>query len=566
MENSKVYQAAMYVRLSKEDIDVAKSNKTESDSIQNQKLLIRDFVKDKPDIEIIREYEDDGYTGSDFNRPGFQAMIDDVRRGVIDCIIVKDLSRFGREYIDSGKYIERIFPTLGVRFIAINDGVDKKKGDQDDIVVPFKNLMNDAYCRDISIKIRTNLEAKRKNGQYTGPFTPYGYLKDEKDKNKLVIDPYAAGVVQDIFRMKLQGQSQSGIADYLNDHGILSPLEYKRSIGVPIQDNFKVNDQAKWDSVSVRRVLENEIYTGTLVQGKHTTPNHKVKKVMERPRNEWVRIENNHEYIISKHEFDLVQRLLSFDTRLPSNGDAVYPLSGIAVCAECGSPMTKKDVPAGGKIYSYYVCSGHANKRGCKSTHRIPKYKLEDTVFVLLQEHIQAVLDMEKVLKYIDDVPFKDIEIRRLNERKDKLEAEVIRWKELRNSLYEDLKDGVISKEEYEELHTSFTEKRNAAEAEISSINSHMKEVLTENTDKYRWMTYFTEHKDIKELTRAVAVELIQQVKVIDKSNIEVIFSFDDSFYAYADMLENHADNGSNIYAMPERNDAGCVLEERQVI
>ena len=565
MNSTKVYQAGMYVRLSKEDADVG-SLKSESDSIQNQKLLIRDFVKDKPDIEIIREYEDDGYTGSDFNRPGFQSMIDDVRRGVIDCIIVKDLSRFGREYIDSGKYIERIFPTLGVRFIAINDGVDKKKGDQDDIVVPFKNLMNDAYCRDISIKIRSNLEAKRKDGQYIGAFTPYGYLKDEKDKNKLVADTYAAGIVQDIFRMKIQGMSQSKIADYLNEHGILSPLEYKHSIGINLQENFKLNAQAKWDAVSVRRVLENEIYTGTLIQGRRTTPNHKVKKVVERPTNEWIRIENNHEEIISKREFDLVQRLLSLDTRLPQNGDEVYPLSGLAVCAECGSPMTKKNVPAGGKVYSYYVCSGHSNRRGCTSTHRIPKQKLEDTVFSLLQQHIQAVLDMERVLKYIDEVPFKDIEVRRLNERKDRLEEEVIKWKDLRNSLYEDLKDGIISKKDYEELHDSFSAKRSAAEEKIRSLDAHMKEVLNENTDKYRWMSYFTEQKDIKELTRAVAVELIQSIKVTDKNNIEVIFSFDDSFCAYADMVKPQAADGANIYAMHERMGAVNELKERQVI
>ena len=565
MVSTKVYQAGMYVRLSKEDADVG-FLKAESDSIQNQKLLIRDFVKDKPDIEIIREYEDDGFTGSDFNRPGFQSMIDDVRRGVIDCVIVKDLSRFGREYIDSGKYIERIFPTLGVRFIAINDNIDRKKGDQDDIVVPFKNLMNDAYCRDISIKIRSNLEAKRKDGQYTGAFTPYGYLKDEKDRNKLVVDTYAAGIVRDIFRMKIQGKSQSGIADYLNEHGVLSPLEYKHSIGIKLQENFKVNTMAKWDAVSVRRILENEIYTGTLIQGKRTTPNHKVKKVVERPRSEWARIENNHEEIVSKRDFDLVQRLLCFDTRLPSNGDEVYPLSGIAVCAECGSPMTKKNVSAGGKIYSYYVCSGHANRRGCTSTHRIPKKKLEDTVFSLLKKHIQDVIDMERVLKYIDEVPFKDIEIRRLNERKDTLESDVARLKEFRNDLYVDLKDGLISKEDYEELYRSFSEKREAFENEISSINAHMRDVLNENTDKYRWMSYFTERKDIKELTRAVAVELIQQVKVIDKNNVEVIFSYDDYFCACADMIENQAAYGNNIYAMPERVYAANDYRERQVI
>ena len=272
MENSKVYRAGMYVRLSKEDEDVG-TLKAESDSIQNQKNLIRNFVKHKPDIEIVREYEDDGYSGSGFDRPGFSAMLDDIRRRIVDCVVVKDLSRFGREYIDSGKYIERLFPSIGVRFIAITDGIDRKKGD-DDIAIPFKNLMNDAYCRDISIKIRSTLEAKRKIGKYVGAFTPYGYMKDETDKNKLIPDPYASSVVRDIFRMKLNGMSQKCIADYLNDHGILSPLEYKHSIGIKLQDNFKNHETALWDAVSVKRILENDVYIGVLTQGKHTTPNH----------------------------------------------------------------------------------------------------------------------------------------------------------------------------------------------------------------------------------------------------------------------------------------------------
>lgn len=230
MEENKIYQAAMYVRLSKEDEEVSLAKKAESESIQNQKRLIRDFVSQHPDIEIVKEYEDDGYTGSDFDRPGFQSMLEDIRRGIIDCVIVKDLSRFGREYIDSGRYIERLFPSLGIRFIAITDHIDRKKGDDDDIVIPFKNLMNDAYCRDISIKIRSNLEAKRRDGKYVSAFTPYGYLKDDDDKNKLVIDPYAGNVVRDIFRMKMSGMSQKAIAEYLDAHGILSPLEYKHSM------------------------------------------------------------------------------------------------------------------------------------------------------------------------------------------------------------------------------------------------------------------------------------------------------------------------------------------------
>lgn len=176
----RIYHAAIYARISKEDGGSAVAGKRESNSISNQKSLIRDFLKDKEDIEIVSERVDDGCSGSSFDRPQFQMMMEDIKKGTVDCVAVKDLSRFGREYIDSGMYIERLFPALGVRFIAVNDHIDSAGGGQSDgIVLSFKNLMNDACCRDISIKIRSHLEVKRKNGDYTGAFTPYGYLKDE---------------------------------------------------------------------------------------------------------------------------------------------------------------------------------------------------------------------------------------------------------------------------------------------------------------------------------------------------------------------------------------------------
>ena len=333
--SKKIYHAAIYVRLSKEDGDVATAGKRESNSISNQKDLIKNFLKDKKDIVVVSERVDDGYSGSNFERPAFQMMLEDIKKGIVDCVVVKDLSRFGREYIDAGKYIERLFPALGVRFIAVNDHYDNLEGKSqaDKIVIPFKNLINDAYCRDISIKIRSQ--------------------KDTDNKNKLVIDVYAAGIVKEIYRMKLSGMSQTAIANALNKQGVLSPMEYKHSLGIRIQDNFKTHEQAEWSAMSVKRILENEVYTGTLVQGKRTTPNHKVKKLMKKPETDWVRIEKNHEAIVSEREFALVQRLLGIDTRTSPNEEKVYPLSGLVGCGDCGAMMIKRDVPAGGKVDAY---------------------------------------------------------------------------------------------------------------------------------------------------------------------------------------------------------------------
>lgn len=537
MENfKKVYHAGAYERLSKEDGDLALSGKTESDSISNQRSLIESFISENDDIVLTREYVDDGYSGANFDRPHFQMMLEDIRKGIIDCVIVKDLSRFGREYIDAGMYIERLFPALGVRFIAINDHVDTVGGSQDDIILPFKNLMNDAYCRDISIKIRSHLAVKRKNGEYVGAFVPYGYTKHENDPHRIVPDIYASGIVREIFQLKIGGYSQNKIADSLNERGILCPMEYKHSRGIRVTDNFKTHEEAKWSPVSVRRILENEIYTGVLIQGKRSTPNNKVKKMILKPENEWVRIENSHEPIISRREFLLVQKLLRMDSRTSPNEDSVYPLSGLVVCGDCGATMIKRDVPAGGKVYSYYVCSRHDVKKDC-SPHRIPKAKLENDVLSILQTHIANVLDLQRVLDYVDVAPFQQIELKELENRKEELEGRVIRNRELRDHLYEDMKDGIIPQEDYMEMYEGYTNKRKKAEEAIKLLDKEIASVLEQSSDKFQWLSYFTEHRNIERLTRTVSVELVDKIRVIDKKHIEVIFNFDDCYKSLLEKL-----------------------------
>lgn len=535
----KIYHAAIYVRLSKEDGDVSSAAKAESNSISNQKNLIRDFLKDKEDIEVVSERVDDGYSGSNFERPAFKLMLEDIKKGIVDCVIVKDLSRFGREYIDSGRYIERLFPALGVRFIAINDNYDSLNGKEqaDEIIIPFKNLINDAYCRDISVKIRSHLEVKRKNGEFIGSFAPYGYQKSENDRNSLIIDPIAAGIVKDIFRMKLHGLSQDAIANRLNDMGVLSPMEYKNATGSNYQTSFKTSDKAVWSSVTVRRILENELYIGNLVQGRQTTPNHKVKKTVLKPEKDWVRIEKNHEAIISDRDFSIVQRLLGMDTRISPKQTEVYPLAGLIVCADCGAAMVRKNAYAGGKKYQYYVCSRNKETKGC-SNHRIAVDRLEETVLQLLRVQISNILDLKQVMEKVSTIPFQELDIQELEKRIEQKEAEIGRCMELRNMLYEDMKDGIVSKEDYMELHEAYTQKRNSAEDAVRKMKQEIKDILASNTDKYKWLDYFAEHQDIDRLTRNVAVELIDRVKVIDRGSIEVIFSFGDCYKEIIDNLQ----------------------------
>ncbi len=533
----KIYHAAIYVRLSKEDGAVASHEKTESNSIANQKSLIRDFLENKNDIEVVQEYVDDGFSGSNFERPAFQMMLEDIKKGKIDCVVTKDLSRFGREYIDSGMYIERLFPAMGVRFIAINDGIDsgEAKSQSDEIIIPFKNLINDAYCRDISIKIRSHLEIKRKQGDVITAFVPYGYKKNDKDKHKLEIDVYAANVVKDIFRMKLHGKSQDAIACELNSSGILPPAEYKASTGSNYQTCFKTKEKSEWTSVMVRRILTNEVYIGNLVQGKQTTPNHKVKKTIIKEKCEWIRIEKNHEPVITDRDFEVVQRLLAMDTRTSPDSDMVYNLSGIAVCADCGSPMTRKITTAGDKKYAYYICSNHKLTKQC-SQHSISVSLLEDTVLEMLKLHIKNVMNLEEILDYIGTIPFQQLDVKSLEARKQKKLEEVEKCKRLKTSLYEDMKDGILTKEEYLELHEAYLKKAKEGEEIIRQIERDIALILEEKDDKHLWMNYFTEYKDIKELTRDVVVKLICEVRVSENKEVEIVFDFDD---CYKQLLES---------------------------
>ena len=354
------YKATAYIRLSYTD-----DHSSESDSVSNQRKLIENFVEHNPDIEVVSEKIDDGYSGIIFDRPAFKEMMQDVTDGNINCVIVKDLSRLGREYIETGRYLRRVFPAYGVRFIAITDSIDTAHDSGDDLTVSVKNIMNEAYCRDISIKTRSSLDVKRRNGDFVGAFPVYGYMKAEDNKNLLVPDPYAARVVCDIFRMRLEGASASKIASELNRLGILSPLAYKKNNGLPYaKKGYADKADCKWSATTIIRILQDETYTGTLVQGKQGTPHYKIKQMEQRPASEWVRVPDAHEALIARQDFELVQRIKGLDTRTSPNEDTVYLFSGILICGCCGSRMTRKTNRANGKEYHYYYCPT-GKKKGC---------------------------------------------------------------------------------------------------------------------------------------------------------------------------------------------------------
>lgn len=540
MKENKIYKAAIYVRLSKEDGDVSDVSKAESNSISNQKELIREFLKNKEDIAVVSERIDDGYSGVNFERPAFQLMLEDIKQGKVDCVVVKDLSRFGRNYIESGRYIEKIFPMLGVRFIAINDNYDSLigKSQTDEIVIPFKNLINDAYCRDISIKIRSHLDVKRRKGEFIGSFTVYGYRKDEQDHNHIVIDEYASGIVEKIFIWKIEGMSQQGIADRLNNMGILSPAEYKKSCGSNYRAKFQTKSKASWSAVAVTRILTNENYTGTLVQGKYTTPNYKVKKTVVKSEDDWVRIENAFEAIVSSEQFAMVQELLRRDTRVAPDKKTVYLFSGIAVCGDCGRQMSRKVSTVAGKKYVYYMCSANKKDGSC-SSHRIREDELEKAVVTYLNTYIKELCSIKKLLECVENLPLQESNIKRLELRIVQLEDEVQRHEKLKISVYEDLKDNLITKGEYVTLKNEFeTRRRDALEA-IAQIRSEIDSLAKRNGKHHEWIETFVSKREVETLTRNVVVELIDNIRVYEDKRLEIKFRYADKYAEALYLISN---------------------------
>ena len=548
MSNIKIYKAAIYVRLSKEDGDVSDASKAESNSISNQKELIKDFLKDKQDIVIVSERVDDGYSGVNFERPAFQLMLEDIKQGKVDCVVVKDLSRFGRNYIESGRYIEKIFPMLGVRFIAINDNYDSLTGKSqtDEIVIPFKNLINDAYCRDISIKIRSHLDVKRRKGEFIGSFTIYGYAKDEHDHNKIVIDEYAAGVVRDIYQWKISGMSQQRIADKLNDMGVLSPAEYKKSCGIKYSANLQTKKQAIWSAVAITRILTNESYTGTLIQGKVTTPNYKVKKTVIKDEEDWAVIPNAFEAIITKEQFDMVQEILKKDTRVAPDKKSVYLFSGIAVCGDCGRQMSRKVSTVSGKKYVYYMCSAN-KKEGVCSSHRIREDELEKAVVTYLNSYIDELENIQHFLEFIDKLPYQEVNVKRLNMRIVQLEEDAQKYEKLKVSVYEDLKDELISKEEYISMKQEFEKRRRASLDSIAQIKIEIETLASRNGKHHEWIESFIANKGIEKLERNVVVELIDYIKIYEDKRIEIVFRYADNYKEILNQIRYIQDNKNEM-------------------
>ena len=521
------FKVAIYLRLSKEDDDLSCSSgaKSESNSISNQRKLIYDFLKSHTELELYDEYKDDGKSGSNFDRAEFQRMMKDIEAGKVNCVIVKDQSRFGRDYIDVGKYKEKIFPKLGVRFITINEGYDSLSAtSSDDLAFTINSFVYDFYIRDISTKIRTNLTAKKQNGEYAGAFVAYGYVKDSNDKSKLVVDQFAADVVRDIFRWKIEGLSPQNIAVRLNELGIPSPAEYKKLSGSNYKTSFQTSSKAVWSHVSVRRILKNEIYLGVMIQGKRTTPNYKTKTVVTKAESEWLRVEGTHEAIISARDFELVQELLRDDTHCRA-GDVTVPVyAGRIYCGVCGAAAVRKTVSYAGRHYVYYVCNANKHDKTVCSRHSIREDVLDRVIYQTVRHEIDLLLDVDKALRQFENLSWEKHKLKQLDASIEIQEEVVRKNNTLRLGIYEDLRAGLLDRSEYESLKKELAERIAEATAAIEKLNKEKREILDGVSKQQSWIEQFRQYENVTELTRPMVIHLIERINIFEDSHIEIVF------------------------------------------
>lgn len=512
MRKNLPYNVALYIRLSREDGD-----KEESFSIGNQRKLLKSYVDADQELTCYGEYVDDGYSGTNFDRPGFRQMIRDVELGNVNCVIVKDLSRFGRDYIETGKYLERYFPERGIRFISIADDIDSERQVYD-MLLPIKNIFNEQYARDISRKVKTAMNTKQRAGEFIGAFPSYGYRKDADDKNHLVPDPCAAAVVRRIFGMYNEGYGKNSIAKILNEEAILCPSEYKKANGEHYRNSRKLNSTSYWTYSTIHKILQNEMYIGTMVQGKKTQWRNGKQRVREREN--WVVVPGTHEAIITKEVWENTQILLKRRARLPDFEGKAGTFAGFLKCGDCGRALVKKE---GKQVY--YCCGTYvrAGKKFC-TPHKISLQTLEKLVEEELELLIREVHPTEEwILSCLEE------------EKQTEQEAETERYRiqtetEFRNceirrrELYEDYKEGLITKEEYVKYREEVEKQRNLCEMKLRANAGDKETQDVRKLLKTPWMQGAVCGKWTGELSRAILAEFLERIEVREEGMIKMVF------------------------------------------
>ena len=512
-------QVAAYCRVSTDKEDQA-------NSFEAQQRYFREYIQRQPDWELQGIYADEGFSGTSTNkRVEFNKMLHAAELGQIDLIVTKEVSRFARNTVDALK-ITRELRRRDVGVLFLNDNIDTLKDNADDLVVGVKSIINDAYSRDISVKTRSALNTKRDHGDYVGACPIYGYRRCEESKNRLTIDEYPASIVRDIFRMKIDGMSAMKIAETLNSRGVLSPMEYKRDRDLPHpKGGFADTPDAKWSATAIFRILNDETYTGMLIQGRRGTLNYKIKDVVDRPESEWKRTENAHEPIISPQDFDLARRIMQLDTRTAPGGEKVYLFSGLLICGCCGGRMTRKTNRYKGQEYFYYYCPT-GKKNGCDGVGMIREQDLIQCVLESVKGHIAGIASLDSVLAVSDGRKAAIALARQLGQQIEDNERQLAKTIGFKTSLYENMVSGLLTKDDFKTLKTKYAADELRLRDAIAALEEERSNALDGRAERLRWMEHFRKFEGLEELDRRTMVNLMRSIRVLSKTELSVTFHY----------------------------------------
>ena len=522
-EKKVLFKAGLYARLSHE-----KEENIERGTIETQMELMKNYVKDHEDIVIEEEYYDASFTGTNFERPDFKRMLEDAKTGRINCIIVKDLSRLGRNYVEMGNYIERVFPFLNVRFIAVTDDFDSFRPGTD-LMMPLKNIVNEFYAKDISKKVSTAHRRKWTTDEYMCGFAPYGYLKSKTEKNRIVVDEATAGNVRLIYKLFLEGKGYTPIAKYLNEQGIMSPLMYLKSLGY--QQNVKTN--GVWTKTTVKSILTNQAYIGSAVHGKVVIEKYNNIPLHATDPSEWVIVKNTYEPLVDKEPFEKAQE------RVKKISDAYFAkeftkhppneknlLKGKIVCGDCGKGMRLS--PRTTKSYVYFCGTFSDGINPACSRHKIDQEDINKAVFAQISNHMRCCIDALRVIRELNarsnGLKKYDVYEKAITRQRRELEKVNRKFSEL----YGDYSEHLINESEYLTLKQQYLLKSEALKKEIDNLlvsqNLYSKNYKIDED----WENLINKYLKCRKLNKELADAFVDKVQVFEDGRISVNLVYDD--------------------------------------
>lgn len=539
----RIYNTAIYVRLSVEDNNYGE----DSDSIEIQQLMLEKYVNDQADMRLYTVFCDNGHTGTNFERPAFEKMMDEAVAGKIDCIVVKDLSRFGRNYVEAGYYLEKTFPTMGLRFVALHDGYDSLTDDgSNSMIVSLKNLINDFYAKDISRKSGTALETKQHKGEFIGAFAPYGYKKSTEDKHLLILDENTAPTVRQIFIWKAEGIGNTTIARRLNEANIICPAMYHYSLG-HYSKKKPTGAGAIWQGQIIKLLTANPTYTGHMAQGKTKKALCDGLPTTAIPRSEWIVVPNTHEAIIDEETFEQIQRMkaqihktiISNRGKFDHLGKKENIYVGILYCGDCKTKLVRYKDTTKTSVRYYQQCRVYNENLslGCvkKSTR---EEVLEQSIMAVLQNQIAIVLDMKKLLnKFSRSAAFKK-EVKQSEQQIFTLGQKIKRITTLKNALFESLDKKLISADDFTYLKEKYNADSAGLKEELHKAEQQLVKYTETLTAKNKWIATFEKYSCETVLTREMLTELVSRIWVWADNRFEVVLNFRDEFEVILDNVE----------------------------